>query len=97
MGDQRPAWFARRLGDREAGTGQLGCDRCGRGVDEGHRVRGRLVLEGDAWLVVGSPPCVLMMIRLLASAATGGSPSIAVLPPGTSVCRGAMLRLRRRR
>jgi len=48
-------------------------------------VRGRLVLEGDAWLVVGSPPRVLMMIRLLASAATGGSPSIAVLPPGTSV------------
>ena len=45
-------------------------------------MRGQLVLEGDAWLVVGSTPRVLMMIRLLASAATGGSPSIAVLPPG---------------
>ena len=72
-------------GIAKAGTGLRGCDGCGRGADEGHRVRGRLVLEGDAWLVVGSPPRVLMMIRLLASAATVGSPSIAALSPGTSV------------
>jgi hypothetical protein len=33
------------------------------------------------------PPRVLMMIQLLANAATGGSPSITVLPPETSVWR----------
>jgi len=88
MEDRRPAWFARRLGDREAGTGRLGCDRGGRGVDEGHRVRGRLVLlgsggdlGGEAWLVVGGQPRVLMMIRLLASAVAGGSPSTTTAVP----------------
>ena len=55
-------------------------------------MRGRLVLLGSGGVSrvtlglssVGQTR-VLMMIRLLASAAAGGSPSIAILPPGTSV------------
>jgi len=36
---------------------------------------------GEAWLVVGGQPRVLMMIRLLASAVAGGSPSTTTAVP----------------
>jgi len=92
MEDRLPAWFARRLGDREA-LGDLDVIAVVAGLMRAIGVRGRLVLlgsggdlGGEAWLVVGGQPRVLMMIRLLASAVAGGSPStITAVPLGMPV------------
>jgi len=87
MEDRRPAWFARRLGDREAlgdldviavVAGLMRAIGCAAGWSRWDLAG---ISGGRLGLASVGPPRVWMMIRLLASAVAGGSPSTTTAVP----------------